>query len=315
MESTLLSRPLQSHIEQAQPFLKWAGGKTQLLPAIEQRLPPAIRKTGTIKRYVEPFVGGGALFFFLRKKFTIKEAVLIDWNRELILGYRTLQKKAEQLLCSLAEMEKRFLSLDREQRHAFYYSQRQIYNRNMDGFDFENYHPGWIERTTRLIFLNKTCYNGLYRQNRKGEFNVPFGNYARPRIYNPDVIRAVHQALQDTTLLAADFEAAAAYVDKHSLVYFDPPYRPLNRTSNFTRYSSDFDDQEQERLARFFARLDRSGAALILSNSDPWNADQDDDFFDRLYAGYTIERITANRMINSNPAGRGPVSELLITNY
>jgi DNA adenine methylase len=213
-------------------------------------------------------------------------------------------------------MEEKYLKLSEEQRKDFYYNIRDEYNRQKDNFDYVNYNLDWVKRAAYLIFLNKTCFNGLYRLNKKGEFNVPFGKYKNPTICDADNLIEVSKALENTEVICADFEESNKYIHKNTLVYLDPPYRPLNNTSNFTSYNEDgFDDDDQRRLAQFFKEMDKRGAYLILSNSDPKNEDVDDNFFDELYAGFIIERVKAKRYINSNGNKRGDISELIIRNY
>jgi len=300
----------------ARPFLKWAGGKAQLLDELYKRLPPLFIESGEIQRYVEPFVGGGALFFFLKRKFKINEAFLFDINRELIVGYWTIQRNVNELIDELSIVEETYLKLSEQQRKSYYYKMRDEYNRQKEEFDYTNYNPDWIKRAVYLIFLNKTCYNGLYRLNRKGEFNVPFGRYKKPAICDSDNLIEVSKALTDTEIISGDFEESRKYVQTNTLVYLDPPYRPLNNTSSFTSYSEDgFCDNDQIRLANFFEEMDKKGAYLMLSNSDPKNQAQRDNFFDRLYEGFVVERVRAKRYINRNADKRGDISELIIRNY
>jgi DNA adenine methylase len=186
----------------------------------------------------------------------------------------------------------------------------------MNGFDYKNRNDDWVMRTGYLIFLNKTCYNGLFRLNNKGKFNVPFGKYKNPKIFDEANLIAVHKALKNTELFSDDFTGAEKFIEKETLVYMDPPYRPLNSTSHFTDYSKDgFDDQDQKRLAQFFKDMDQRGAFLLLSNSDPQNINPDDNFFDSLYHQYNVNRVLAKRNINSKSSGRGLIKELIIRNY
>ena len=311
-----ISDKSSSILNNAKPFLKWAGGKTQLLDELYKRLPSSLIQSGKIERYVEPFVGGGAFFFFLKRNFRVKESFLIDINKELIIGYKVIQNNVNELIDELSSMEEKYLKLSEEQRKDFYYNIRDEYNRQKDNFDYVNYNLDWVKRAAYLIFLNKTCFNGLYRLNKKGEFNVPFGKYKNPTICDADNLIEVSKALENTEVICADFEESKKYIHKNTLVYLDPPYRPLNNTSNFTSYNEDgFDDDDQRRLAQFFKEMDKRGAYLILSNSDPKNEDVDDNFFDELYAGFIIERAKAKRYINSNGDKRGDISELIIRNY
>ncbi len=301
---------------QAHPFLKWAGGKTQLLPELIRRLPSGIA-TGEITTYVEPFIGGGALFFALHEHHTIGQSYLLDINCELILCYSVIQKDAEALIGQLEHLKSEYYTRDEEERKAFYYDIRDRFNRQLSEISFEGYNPDWITRAAWVIFLNRTCFNGLFRVNQKGGFNVPFGKYKNPDILNAENLRNVQTLLRNTSIRQGDFSSCRDVVDEKTFVYFDPPYRPLNeKTAVFTSYAKDgFDEDDQIRLADFFRELDAKGAKVMLSNSDPKNTDPEDCFFDDLYSGFTIERVPATRMINSNGAGRGAINELIITNY
>ncbi|MCF7805480.1 MAG: DNA adenine methylase [Candidatus Marinimicrobia bacterium] len=300
------------------PFLKWAGGKTQLLDAIQERLPATIRDTGRIHRYVEPFLGGGAVFFYLHGMYELNETYLCDINRELIVGYKTIQKEHTALIDRLKEIETAYLDMSQSDQKTYYYQIRNRYNDQVQTFDYARFNPEWIHRAAMLIFLNKTCYNGLFRQNQQGEFNVPHGQYVNPTICDEKNLRAVHEALQQTTVVCGDYKVAEQFIDDETFVYFDPPYRPLNKTSSFTSYfKSNFTDEDQRQLADFFHEMNKRGAKQILNNSDPKNENASDEFFDELYAGesITIERVPAKRFINSDASGRGEINELIIYNY
>ena len=298
------------------PFLKWAGGKTQLLDEFDRRLPSKIKGTKIIKKYIEPFIGGGAMFFFLKRKYDIKKSFLFDINPELIIAYKVIQENHKALLDRLSEIKHHHLQKSEDMRKEYYYQIRDRYNKQIKNFNYSSFNDEWIERATYLIFLNKTCFNGLFRHNKRGEFNVPFGRYKNPSIYDEENIIKVNKALKNTEIFCGDFTCSREYIQKDSFVYFDPPYRPLNRTSNFTGYSKDgFFDEDQIRLARFFEEANKKGAYLMLSNSDPKNKDVNDHFFDDLYKNYSINRIPAKRHINSDASKRGEISELIITNY
>jgi len=300
----------------AKPFLKWAGGKTQLLESFNDRLPDKIKKSRVIDSYIEPFVGGGAMFFYLKRNFKVKESYLFDINKELIIGYNAIKNNHKELIDELCSIEDPFLEKSQEERNEFYYLMRDEYNTQMHDFDYENYNEDWIERAKYLIFLNKTCFNGLFRQNSKGEFNVPFGRYKRPTICDKSSLEEVNNTLKNTEIFCADFNESGGYVKKGSFVYFDPPYRPLNKTSTFTSYSKDgFSDEDQIRLVDFFKELDNEDAYLMLSNSDPKNENPDDEFFDELYNGYNIERVPAKRFINCDASKRGAINEIIVRNY
>jgi len=301
----------------AKPFLKWAGGKTQLLDAITCRLPPEL-ESGVITRYVEPFIGSGAVFFYLARTYILPEFYLLDRNEELILAYQTLKTRCDAVVETLRNLQTNYYQLPPDDQKMFFYKLRRDFNGSRDSVDFETARPGLaaVKRTAQLIFLNRTCYNGLYRVNSKGEFNVPFGAYKNPTLCDAENLNAVAEVLQRATILPGDFKDCQKYIHAQTFVYFDPPYRPLNKTSSFTSYAvQPFDDAEQERLAKFYRSLHPTGAKLMLSNSDPHNENPHDNFFDNLYANFTIHHVQASRMINSDPTRRGPITELLITNY
>jgi DNA adenine methylase len=297
------------------PFLKWAGGKTQLLGEFNKRLPEEL-KSGKITRYAEPFIGGGAVFFSLNQKFSFEHCTICDANDELILTYRVIKKSVEQLIDRLEILESEYLLKDEKNQELLYYEVRDLFNRRLPEINFQTYDPEWVERAAWIIFLNHTCFNGLFRVNRKGEFNVPFGKYKNPEICKEDNLKDVATLLKTTRIVLGDFTKCRKFVDDTSFVYFDPPYRPLNKTSSFTSYSKKgFFDTDQVRLVEFFKELDKKGAKIMLSNSDPRNENPDDTFFDDYFSDYTIERVSAKRMINSNGARRGEINELIITNY
>lgn len=254
----------------------------------------------------------------MKRNYVVKKAFLFDINRELIIGYKAIQNDPEELINQLNNIEKNYLSMEEEQRKEYYYKVREKYNQKIKSFDYDNYNEEWVGRAAFLIFLNKTCFNGLFRQNQKGEFNVPFGRYKNPKICDSNNILEVHKAFEDTEILCGDFTEAQDFIDKHTFVYFDPPYRPLNSTSSFTSYDKEgFNDKDQERLAQFFKKLHKTGAYLMLSNSDPKNYNENDDFFEKLYKhkDFTIERVTAKRYINCDSSKRGDINELIIRNY
>lgn len=303
------------------PFIKWAGGKRQLLAQFSHCYPPQL-ETGQIRRVVEPFVGSGAVFLSLAQQFGVAEFVINDANPEIARLYLVLQRAPQRFIEALGDLQARYWRLDEAARRTFYYEVRAAYNvqRAAAGLALLPVHrmPDlWVQRAVWTIFLNKTCFNGLFRVNSKGEFNVPFGRYTRPAICDAQNLLAVAQILQNTEILNTDFSGVEQWIDEETFVYFDPPYRPLNATSTFTAYAAGgFDESEQTRLARFFARLHHTtGARLMLSNSDPANIDPDDRFFDELYADFSIRRVQAKRAINAKAANRGEISELVITNY
>lgn len=287
---------------QAKPFLKWAGGKTQLLDEIDRRLPPEL-KTGQIHTYVEPFVGGGAVFFHIARNYdSIRRFYLFDINEDLTNCYNAIKTDVESLVHKLNSLQSKFLRQRNSSRRDFYYDIRSQFNADRD--------------PAKLIFLNKTCYNGLYRVNKNDEFNVPFGGYENPTICDEENLQAVYTVLQNADIVAADFESSEQYINKNCFVYLDPPYRPISPTASFTSYAKDdFTEEDQIRLANFCKRIKRKEAKFLLSNSDPQNEDPNDHFFEKQYKGFTIERVKATRAINCKASGRGEIKELLITNY
>ena len=298
------------------PFLKWAGGKSQLLGEFAQCLPLVAFRDRAVTRYVEPFIGGGAVFFSLSGCFPFEKSTVCDINEELVLTYRVIRTSLLKLASELATIESEYRVKSGPQQEAYYYDVRETFNRERAAIDFGRYNSRWIRRAAQIIFLNHTCYNGLFRVNKNGGFNVPFGRYKKPEILNYQNLQGVAALLAHTRVLCGDFTRCRNAVDDRTFVYLDPPYRPLNATSSFTSYSrGGFSDADQVRLAKFFRELDRKGALVMLSNSDPASENPGDSYFDELYDGFTIRRVPAKRMINCNGARRGVVNELLITNY
>jgi DNA adenine methylase len=291
----------------AKPFLKWAGGKTQLLDEIAKRLPKGI-STGQITTYVEPFVGGGAAFFHIAQNHpNIKEFYLYDINDDLVNCYNVIKTNVHALIRELNKLTKEFLPLNEELRREFYLQTRSEFNRTK--------HKNGIKSSAKLIFLNKTCFNGLYRVNSKNEFNVPFSNYKNPKICDEKNLLAVSRVLQKAEIICGDFTKSRKYINENTFVYLDPPYRPLNGTANFTSYSKDsFSENDQIRLAEFCKVIKQTGAEFLLSNSDPHNEDPNDHFFAKNFKGFTISTVKASRLINCKAIGRGEIDELLITN-
>lgn len=289
------------------PFVKWVGGKGQLLEELEKLLPAKGEKVLT--KYCEPMIGGGALLFAVLSKCDFKELYIGDKNPELINAYGAIKLHAEKLIERLDEMQKAFLSMDENDRKVYYYSVRDKFNCTPLSDNTA------VEKAAYFIFLNKTCFNGLYRVNRKGQFNVPMGAYKNPTICDEENLLNVSKALQNVTIVCGDYTLSKGFIDKNTFVYLDPPYRPISETSAFTSYNADsFDDEEQIRLAKFIDEINLTGAKIVLSNSDPKNANPDDMFFDDLYKAYSIKRVSACRMINSNADNRGKINELIIYN-
>ncbi|MDR0912694.1 MAG: Dam family site-specific DNA-(adenine-N6)-methyltransferase [Methanobrevibacter sp.] len=273
-------------------------------------------KNNKINKYFEPFIGGGAFFFYLVSNYNIKEAYLYDINRELILTYNVIKNDVEELINELLALKNSYLPKDDDERKEFYYDIRNKFNEDVSTFNFENYSDKHIIRGAYTIFLNKTCFNGLFRLNKKGEFNVPIGRYKNPAILDVENLRNVSKALKIAKIYNKSFLESEDLIDENSLVYLDPPYRPLNKTSNFTSYSqNEFTDNNQIELGAYFKRIISKGAYAILSNSDPKNEDKNDNFFDDLYSDYDIRRVKAKRFINRNANKRGEINELLIKNY
>ncbi|MDR2887350.1 MAG: DNA adenine methylase [Bacteroidales bacterium] len=285
----------------AKPFLKWAGGKTQLIPEIKNSLPNSVvNKRFT---YIEPFVGSGAVLFWMLGEFPrMEKAVINDINEDLINTYKTIRSSPKELISILDMLQKEYhvLDSDDDRKKEYYCQKRDLFNRRKQ------------EQTVHsalFIFLNRTCFNGLYRVNRKNEFNVPTGSYKKPTICDRQNLLAVSEALQNVELLCGDFEQTADYANSNAFFYFDPPYKPLSETSSFNSYSKDeFNDKEQIRLKVFCDRLDSLGHSWLLSNSD-------NDFFDRLYSNCKMSRVLATRMINCKSNGRGKLTEILVKNY
>ena len=289
------------------PFVKWVGGKSQLVEQIEKLLPTG--GENRLTKYAEPMVGGGALFFSVLSKYNFEELYISDINDELINAYQTVKNDVDNLIAKLNEMQMLFLPMDENGRKYFYYTVRERFNSTALTEETAT------EKAAQFIFLNKTCFNGLYRVNRKGQFNVPMGAYKNPTICDDENLRNIHEALQNVTIVCGDYTLSKSFIDKNTFVYLDPPYRPISETSGFTSYNSDvFDDNEQIRLSEFIDEINLSGAKIVLSNSDPKNVNEDDNFFDDLYKNYKINRVAASRAINSKGDKRGKINELLICN-
>lgn len=291
----------------AKPFLKWAGGKTQLLPAIKAALPKYLHSKPFT--YVEPFVGSGAVFFSFLKNFpNIGNAIINDVNKDLADTYLSIKHHPDILVEELRKLETAYQNLHtEEQRKELYLHNRALFNARTNSA---------ITQSALMIFLNRTCFNGLYRVNANNAFNVPFGKYTNPKICDEENIYNVSAALQNVTILNGDYAVALAGVDADTFVYFDPPYKPLSQTASFNAYAKDvFDDGEQQRLKRLCDLLNEKGISWLLSNSDPKNTDPENHFFENLYSDYYISRVRAKRMINSDASKRGAIYELLIHNY
>lgn len=291
----------------AKPFLKWAGGKTQLIEQIKEQLPDTIKIDKFT--YIEPFVGSGAVLFWMLEEYpNLEKAIINDINEDLTNAYLTIKHNVKELIDILKvwEVEYHRLAEDQEAKKEYYYDKRTLFNaRTSDQ----------VTQSAIFIFLNRTCFNGLFRVNRKNEFNVPIGSYKKPQICNEENLLVVSEVLQKVEILNGDFSETISHISENTFFYFDPPYKPLSETSSFNSYAKDeFNDDEQIRLKEFCDLLDSQSHKWILSNSDVKGKDINNNFFDDLYYGYNIKRVNARRRINANPSKRGTLKELLITN-
>lgn len=292
----------------AKPFIKWVGGKTQLIDQLDSLLPANFDKWDNVT-YIEPFIGGGAMLFHMLQKYkNIVHAIINDVNGDLTTCYHTVRDQTEALIASLQNIEREYNSLNgHDAKRDFYMTIRERYNeKNLDP----------IENTTKFFFLNRTCFNGLYRVNKKGLFNVPFGRYEHPLLCDEDTIIADSEILQNVEILNGDFDGTFEYAKGNTLFYFDPPYRPLTETSSFNDYTKEsFNDAAQIRLKEFCDKINDAGFKFMLSNSDCKGKNEAEGFFDVLYSNYRIERVWASRSINANPNKRGKLTEILVRNY
>ena len=290
------------------PFLKWAGGKGQLIQQINNYLPDNI---STIDTYIEPFIGSGAIMFWLLSAYdNIKHVVINDINSDLINIYRVIKKEPLDLISELERIDTNYKNL------TSYDNQKELYLALREEYNERNSSSRSVRNAALFIFLNRTCFNGLYRVNSKKKFNVPFGKYKNPKICDRETILRDSELLQKVEILCGDYTATKEYVSEKTFFYFDPPYKPISETSNFNSYTKfDFDDNEQNRLKQFCDEISATGAKFMLSNSDPRSINPDNKFFDELYQEYNITRVDAKRNINSKSDKRGTIKELLITNY
>lgn len=286
------------------PFIKWAGGKSQLLDIIREKYPEKIEK------YCEPFVGGGAVLLDVLENFHPKEVMINDINSELINVYMQVRDNVENVIELLLNMQIAFWKMDNDKRKEYFYSKRDRFN------ELIKQSVSTKEKAALFIFLNKTCFNGLYRVNNKGFYNVPMGSYKKPLICDTDNLYLISKLLKNVEIRCGDYSNCQDFISNNTFVYIDPPYRPLSATSSFTSYNkTTFDDEQQIQLVHFIEQISNKGAKVVASNSDPKNTDENDNFFDDIYKMFIINRITAKRMINSNSKGRGYINELLICNY
>ena len=282
-------------MEIIKPFVKWAGGKSSLIPQLKNFYPFELENE-TITKYVEPFVGGGAVLINVLQKYDVKEAYAFDINKDLINCYNVIKEEVEELIKELEIKEKEFLKLENEGRQAYFYNIRKEYN----SYKIENSELN-VKRAGEFIFLNRTCFNGLYRVNKNEEFNVPCGKYKNPTICDSNNLRNLSYLIRNVVFQYGDYKKSETFIDENTFVYFDPPYRPLSVTSGFTSYTKEnFNDENQKELANYFRKLDKKNAKLMLSNSNPKNTNKDDNFFQDIYKGFNINEIYAKRMINSN---------------
>ncbi len=292
------------------PFVKWAGGKGSLLNQLNKYYPLEL-KNGKIECYIEPFVGGGAVLIDILQNYKVNEAYAFDINKNLINSYNIIKNNVNELIYNLKILEKEYLSLEKDARKEYFYNIREQYNSYKLDKDEKS-----LQKAVEFIFLNRTCFNGLYRVNKNGDFNVPMGNYKNPTICDEENLKALSRLIRNVKFQYGDYKTSQECIKKNTFVYFDPPYRPLNVTSGFTSYTKeDFDDENQKELALFYKKLSNRKVKVMLSNSNPKNTDKEDCFFENIYKGFNINEVYAKRMINANSNGRGEISELLITNY
>ena len=290
------------------PFLKWAGGKGQLLKEIEQYYPFG----NGINKYAEHFVGGGAVLFDILNHYELEAVYMSDINAELINAYRMISNRIDEVVELLSTMQNEYVPMEERNRKIYYLAKRSQFNDLKISCD-EKIN---IEKAALMIFLNKTCFNGLYRVNRKGQFNVPIGAYKNPLICDETNLRVISEKLKKVIMVCGDYRKSADFIDQNTFVYIDPPYRPLTNTANFTAYTENaFNDKEQIKLAQFVGEMDQKKARIVVSNSEPKNSDLEDDFFENIYSFCNIKRVEATRMINSNSKARGKIKELLISNF
>lgn len=295
----------------AKPFVKWVGGKSQLIEQLEALLPADFDSWENVT-YIEPFVGGGAMLFHMLQKYkNIRTAVINDINPDLTTCYQTVRDNPDELVNSLKEIQKEYYSIkSKDEKCQFFLLMREEFNKK---------NLGDIENTTLFFFLNRTCFNGLYRVNKSGLFNVPFGKYETPTICDPQTIYADSELLQNVEIITGDYQETLKYANGNSFFYFDPPYRPLSATSNFNDYSKEvFNDIAQKRLKSFCDTIQNAGHMFMLSNSDCSSANPEDTFFEDLYLVedyYNMSRVMASRNVNANGKKRGKITEIVVRNY
>ena len=292
------------------PFVKWAGGKSQLLDEIKSRYPKKLGKD--INRYCEPFVGGGAVLFDIIASYTFEEILINDINPDLINTYIQIRDNIDEMVELLSDLRSNYNDSEQTKKEEYYYIKRDRFNHLRQDANTSTD----VERAALFVFLNKTCFNGLYRVNKNGDFNVPVGRHKKINVYEKANLCNVSKSLQSVTIKRGDYKECEDFIDCNTFVYIDPPYRPLSNTASFTGYAMDgFTDKEQIELGDFIKRISSKGASVVLSNSDPKNSDKKDNFFDDMYGEFNIDRVSAKRMINSNGKDRGSIKEIIVVNY
>lgn len=292
----------------AKPFIKWVGGKSQLIEQLEALLPADFSERKNVT-YIEPFVGGGAMLFYLLQKYpNITSAVINDINPDLTLCYQVVKNNPTELIQSLKAIQTEYYALQTEEERKLFFIQQR------DRFNTKSLPP--IENCTLFFFLNRTCFNGLYRVNKAGKFNVPFGKYTTPTICDAATIYADSKLLQKVEIMTGDFEQTFTKIKGNTFFYFDPPYRPISNTSSFNDYTKEsFNDDAQIRLKLFCDKLNEVEVDFMLSNSDCLGKNGTDRFFDDLFIDYKIERVWASRNVNAIAAKRGKLTEIVVDNY
>lgn len=287
------------------PFLKWVGGKRQLLDEIRKYYPTEI------KRYCEPFIGGGAVLFDILANCSPKEVLINDLNSNLVNVYIQVKDNSDKLIKSLKRIEDEYISRSYEEQKDMYSYLRTKYN---ESISLTNNHLK-LRNAALFVFLNKTGFNGLYRVNKSGYHNVPMGKYKNPCICDEAGIRKASAVLQNVKITSGDYSACLDFIDSDTFVYIDPPYRPISSTASFAAYDKDsFGDDKQKELKVFVDKCVDKGAIFALSNSDPKNSDPNDDFFDDLYKSYVVERVEARRNVNCKGDGRSKINEIIVHN-
>ncbi len=303
----MVVKDIQHKTTIAKPFVKWAGGKGSLVKMLASHLPADFCDKENVT-YIEPFVGGGAMLFYMLTHFpNICSVVINDVNEDLILCYQLIKNCPQMLIEHLKTIEYEYLQLETmDEKSIYYYNMRNKYNSII---------PNDNERAACFIFLNKTCFNGLYRVNARGRFNVPFGKYKKPNICDDLLIMVDHEILKKVDIYAGNYSKISKHLGKgYNYIYLDPPYRPLSGTAYFKEYSHTvFDDKEQEKLKLFCDNLTAKGCQIMLSNSN--SMDEGESYFAKLYKGYFIDQIKAHRYINAHVGKREKETELLIMNY